>query len=150
MKILEKNQNNTITALSQVELPEGISIRLFEEGDFTSIQKLYEKEGWITIIKRPDEGLEAWKNSYPALVVVYENRIIGVLRALSDRQITTYIIELLINEEFRGKGLGKSLIDACHLLCPRTRLEVLATKTSNQFYESYGFRKFYGLRKSYY
>jgi hypothetical protein len=45
--------------LLQIKLPKDILIRQFIETDFPSVQRLYEKEGWMTFIKRPDDGLKA-------------------------------------------------------------------------------------------
>ena len=144
---LEKQKISTI--LSDMNIHKDINIRLFEEGDFKEIQRLYEKEGWMTIVKRPEDGLKAWKNSNLVLVALQQDKIVGVVRAFTDTEITTYIIELLVGEEFRGKGIGKALIDTCHLLYPKARIEVLASETSREFYKSHGFRDMLGLRKSY-
>lgn len=125
-------------------------IRKFKDTDYTKIQELYKIEGWNTIIKRPEEGLRAWKNSNLSLVVVKEDdEIIGVMRGFTDTQITTYVIELLVDREHRGAGVGKALLEACHKLYPKTRIEVLATELSKDFYSKNGFRNIYGFRKSY-
>jgi hypothetical protein len=41
------------------------------------------------------------------------------------------------------------LIEACHHLCPSTRLDLLSGGTADGFYEANGFRRFQGFRKSY-
>lgn len=148
MKLEENSKKNT-AILSQIPMPEGFSIRMFEEKDFSFIQELYKKEGWVTILKRPEDALKAWKNSNLVLVAIHNDKIIGVIRALTDTEITTYVIELLIEKEYRSKGIGKSLIDTCHLLYPNTRIEVLASESSEKFYKSFGFRDYFGFRKSY-
>ncbi|MEG0307160.1 MAG: GNAT family N-acetyltransferase [Clostridium sp.] len=136
--------------ISQSPLPNGISIRQFLETDFPSIQLLYEKEGWMTFIKREKAALNAWKNSSIALVVVYENIIIGLLRGLTDGEVTTYIAEIIIDSNYRGKGLGKALIDVCHNLYPNTRLDLLSTEGADEFYKREHFKTHIGFRKSYY
>lgn len=150
MSIQDKVKTTVDSTFNQLETNVGVQIRQFKEEDFMSIQQLYEKEAWFTIIKSPKEGLAVFNNSNPVLVAINGNKIIGVIRALTDKQITIYIVELLISEDFRGKGIGENLIEACHSLYPNTRLEVLATDKSKSFYNSIGFRDFYGLRKSYY
>jgi len=135
--------------LSKINLPEGIFIRSFIEGDFTAIQKLYEAEGWMTAIKRPEDSLQAWKNSTIALVAVEGENIVGLIRALTDGEVTTYIAELLTDRDYRGKGLGKALIDACHSLYPHARLDLLSTEAADEFYISNGFKESRGFRKSY-
>ncbi|MEG3042670.1 MAG: GNAT family N-acetyltransferase [Clostridium sp.] len=134
----------------QSELPNGISIRQFLETDFPSIQLLYEREGWMTFIKREKAALNAWKNSSIALVVVDENMIIGLLRGLTDGEVTTYIAEIIIDSNYRGNGLGKALIDVCHNLYPNTRLDLLSMEGADEFYKKEYFKTHIGFRKSYY
>ncbi|MBZ9689695.1 GNAT family N-acetyltransferase [Clostridium estertheticum] len=147
MEDLFKNQD----VMSKINLPKGIFIRQFVETDFIVVQKLYEDEGWLTAITKPEESLRAWKNSSISLVAVDESKIIvGLIRALTDCEITTYIAELLVNKNYRGKGLGKSLIDACHHLYPHARLDLLSTESADEFYNRNKFKKINGFRKSYY
>lgn len=53
----------------QVKLPKGILIRQFFETDFPLIKNLYEREGWMTFIKREHDALQAWRNSTITLVL---------------------------------------------------------------------------------
>ena len=133
----------------QIKLPKDILIRQFIEPDFPSVQRLYEKEGWMTFIKRSDEGLEAWKNSTIALVAVEGELVVGLVRALTDGEITTYIAEIIVDINYRGKSIGKALLDVCHNLYPHTRLDLLSTEDEDEFYERNKFRKTTGFRKSY-
>lgn len=75
--------------------------------------------------------------------------IIGLVRALSDGEITTYIAEIIVDIRYRGKGIGKALIDICHNLYPHTRLDLLSTEGSDEFYKSENFREIAGFRKSF-
>ncbi|MGH4124294.1 MAG: GNAT family N-acetyltransferase [Clostridium sp.] len=136
--------------LSQVKLPKDILIRQFVEKDFPAVQRLYEKEGWMTFIERADEGLKAWKNSTITLVAVEKELVVGLVRALTDGKITTYIAEIIVDSNYRRKDIGKALLDVCHNLYPRTRLDLLSTEGADEFYERNKFRKTTGFRKSYY
>jgi GNAT superfamily N-acetyltransferase len=59
-----------------------------------------------------------------------------------------YIAELLVVPGWRGRGLGRALLDTCHLLFPHTRVDLLSTESADRFYEASGFRRFQGFRKS--
>jgi GNAT superfamily N-acetyltransferase len=75
--------------------------------------------------------------------------MIGFVRALTDGEVTMYIAELFVSPDWRGQRIGRALLDTCHLLYPHTRLDLLSTEAADQFYESNGFRRFQGFRKSY-
>ncbi|MFD1413124.1 GNAT family N-acetyltransferase [Oceanobacillus jeddahense] len=124
-------------------------IRLYEEKDFRKIQALNKEEGWNTLVENYLSTKEAWKNSDVALVIeIEEQEIIGYTRGLTDTCITLFICELLIDNQYRGLGLGKKIIHYLHNMYPNTRIELLADSSSRSFYEEFGFRTFYGYRKT--
>lgn len=145
----DERQAQVEKAVTGITLPGGISIRAWVGTDFAAVQQLSTAEGWPTPEKRPDEALAAWRVSWPTLVLVNGQEVIGFLRALTDEQVTTYIAEILVSPRWRGQGLGHALIETCHHLYPAARLDLLSTGSSDSFYEATGFRRFQGFRKSY-
>ncbi|WP_341349684.1 GNAT family N-acetyltransferase [Clostridium hydrogeniformans] len=109
---------------------------------------MYEQEGWMTFINREHEALQAWKNSTITLVALDGNNVVGLVRALSDKKITTYIAEIIVDINYRGKGIGKALLEVCHDLYPSTRFDLLSSEDSDEFYKNNKFRIFTGFRKS--
>jgi len=126
-----------------------ITIRSWQDDDFPTIQHLTCIEGWPTPSERPADVLNAWRYSYPALVAIHNEQVIGFLRAISDGFVTTYICELLVEENWRDQGIGRALLNACHQQVPGTRLDLLSTEHADPFYEANRFRRFNGFRKSY-
>jgi ribosomal protein S18 acetylase RimI-like enzyme len=125
-------------------------IRPYQEGDFQRIQELNAEEGWVNLVKEDDNTKEAWTNSPIAYVIEEEaGVVVGYIRGLTDTRITLYICELLISKENRGLGLGKELLTYVHQLYPKTRIEMLASSTSQTFYKEQGYRAFYGFRKTF-
>jgi ribosomal protein S18 acetylase RimI-like enzyme len=142
--------NITEELISVVKLSKDILIRKFVEKDFPLVQRLYEKEVWMTFVKRQEDSLKAWKSSSISIVAINKMEIVGLLRGLTDGEITTYIAEIIIDMDYRGKGIGKALLNECHNLYPNTRLDLLSTEGADEFYENNKFRKVTGFRKSYY
>jgi GNAT superfamily N-acetyltransferase len=136
-------------ALTDLVLPVGISFRAWAAADFPAIQRLSSAEGWPTPVVRPDEALAAWRNSWPALVALAPAEVVGFVRALSDGEVTMYVAELLVARAWRGRGIGRALLDACHLIYPHTRIDLLSTESADRFYAASGFGAFRGFRKSY-
>lgn len=126
-----------------------IQIRHYQENDFNRIQELNREEGWINLVEKTEDTKGAWKNSNVSFVVEADgDGVVGYIRGLTDTRITLYICELLIDKKYRGLGLGKELLQYVHHLYPKTRIEMLASSSSHTFYESQGYRPFYGYRKT--
>lgn len=51
--------NITEDLIPGMKLPKGILIRQFIETGFPLVQRLYEKEGWMTFVKRKENSLKA-------------------------------------------------------------------------------------------
>jgi ribosomal protein S18 acetylase RimI-like enzyme len=135
-----------ILALSGLCIPEGVTIRAWDEDDFTAIQRLSAREGWMTPCERPRESFASWQHSWPALVAVSGAELVGFIRAITDGSVSTYVCELLVAADWRGRGIGIGLLAVCHHLYPTTRLDLLAGEESQHFYKRLGCRESYGFR----
>lgn len=126
-----------------------IQIRSYKVGDFSSIYTLNEQENWSNLVEKKEDTKAAWDHSNIAYVATVDDKIIGYIRGITDQAITLYICELLINQAYRGIGVGQELLYFVHSLYPTTRVEMLASSTSQTYYENKGFRPFYGFRKTF-
>lgn len=77
--------------------------------------------------------ISAWENE----------RLIGVVRVLSDKIIRSVIYDLVVDPEFQNKGIGKELIKRCIEHFPKTEWLVQTEKHISDYYEKIGF-KIYG------
>ena len=137
-------ENIIIRTAKKQEIPEIIGLlyelgrpRPKEDSDVDEFRKLVKK-----YLKDSDKLI---------LVAVYnEIEIIGAvsimfLPRLNQTNLEMYIPELIVQEKYRRKGIGKLLIHACINLakkkkCHRIRLESGNNrKESHKFYESLGF-----------
>ena len=135
------------SVLARFDIPASLSIREWSPNYFDVMCALSSAEGWTTPELRPKETLVAWENSWPTLVAVdTDGKLAGFLRAITDTQITTYLCEVLVAHEFRCLGLGRLLIDVCQGLVPTTRLDLLSTGETDDFYRAINCVDFQGFR----
>lgn len=124
-------------------------VREYGESDFEHIHQLNAAENWNNLVKMKGETKQAWDNSNIAFVVLDEDNFVGCIRGITDKTITLFICEVLIHKDYRGQGIGQELLKLIHSLYPSTRMELLATGTSQSFYKQLNYRPFYGYRKTY-
>lgn len=126
-----------------------IQIRPYKEKDFQAIHELNKQEQWNNLVEKKEDTKSAWNHSNAAYVATLHDQLIGYIRGITDRSITLFICELLIDPDYRSMGLGEKLLYYVHSKYPSTRMEMLASNTSSTYYESKGFRSFYGFRKTF-
>ncbi len=70
------------------------------------------------------------------------DRLVGCVRALSDRMFRSVICDLAVLPEYQGHGIGSELVRLCMNECPSSEwlLETIPERVS--FYEKLGFSQF--------
>ena len=119
-------------------------IRKYTTEDYIYIHKLNVDEQWNTLVEKNESTKNARNNSNVAFVAMHKDEIIAYVRGLTDQSISLYICELLVKKEFRGMGVGDTLLQYVHNIYPDTRIEMLANTSSHTYYEQKGYRSFYG------
>lgn len=67
---------------------------------------------------------------------------IGFSRVITDYATTYYICDVIVDEHYRGMGVGKALLDVIHNNKELTPLRgILATSDAHEFYRKYGFQE---------
>lgn len=80
------------------------------------LRTLYVQTGWIspTMSNWQNEKLEiALKNSAWAFTVWDKEKLIAMVRVVSDKVMVASIQDLIVKEEYRHKGIGSKLISLC-------------------------------------
>ena len=110
----------------------------------TELHKLFMSAGWSDGSETPD----MIKNYnipfiHSTLVVsAWENdRLIGVVRVLSDQMFRSIIYDLVIYPEFQNKGIGKELLCRCMTHFPNSEWLVQTTNEIAGYYEKIGFKR---------
>jgi len=65
--------------------------------------------------------------------------LVGISRALTDREFATYLSDLAVDEAYQGQGIGRELIRRTHLAAGRhTRLLLTAAPKARTYYPYIG------------
>lgn len=106
-----------------------------------SIHGLLSKSYWAK-----DRTKDTIKKSVEGSIVfgVYHKEIqVGFARVVSDKATFAWICDVIINEDFRGQGLGKWLMECVvNYSDIKNTKQLLATRDAHGLYEKYGFKSF--------
>ncbi len=111
--------------------------------DLISLDKvcdLLSKSYWANQ-RSKDKIKDSIKNSI--CVGVYDTeKMIGFARIVTDYATMYWLCDVIIDEEYRGKGLGKKLIEyITEMEALKGMLGILATRDAHGLYEKYGFQR---------
>jgi len=109
--------------------------------DADLIQNFLNQESYWARTRTPEQTRTAIENSI-CFGVYHGDRQIGFARVVSDRATFAYLGDVFILEEYRGRRLGKWLMEAVisHPELQSLRRWVLATRDAHSLYDKYGFR----------
>ncbi len=91
--------------------------------------------------------LKAFENSAVVKKVTFENKAIGMARAIGDG-LYYLIVDVVVHSDYQKKGIGKLLIDSIvkdiedHTdVGQKCSINLISMKGKEEFYEKCGFRK---------
>jgi GNAT superfamily N-acetyltransferase len=117
-----------------------ISYRNTKEFNRTQLQELFLSVKWDSA-KYPDRLRTAIKNSDSVYTAWDDEKLIGLINALSDGNLNVYFPYLLVRPQYQGTGIGKRLVALMieqYKGC--VRKSVIAFDEQVKFYERCGFR----------
>jgi ribosomal protein S18 acetylase RimI-like enzyme len=118
-----------------------MQVRTIRRTEYEEARQLLSRCGWTTKVQDPALFVQAVENSQIALVAEHEGRIIGFLRAITDGTFNGYISMVAVEQEFRGQGVGKALVQAAVGSNQNITWVLRADRDGVAgFYESLGFR----------
>jgi len=127
----------------------GVEIRLVKSWPEEEIISLYKAGGWWKEHYDPDKIHEMIMNSFAFAVALEEDHddAVGMGRVISDGFSDAYIQDVVVLEEFRGRGVGRSIVKALVDHCVEEGLVwigLIAEEGTGGFYKPAGFRDFPG------
>lgn len=109
--------------------------------DFDSIHNWITNSYWA-LGRNKEDMRKVMKNSLN-FGLFHNDKQIGFARVVTDYHTFSYLCDVIIDEEYRGKGLGKYLMSEV-MNFPETKIMkrwMLFTKDAHGLYEQFGFGK---------
>ena len=104
------------------------------------IIKLLQSTYWAD--KRSDEQIEksARNSSCYGIFIEGEDKLAGFARVISDYATTYYLCDVVVDEEYRNKGLGTALVSYIESLPVYAGLRgILVTRDAHSLYRKFGY-----------
>jgi ribosomal protein S18 acetylase RimI-like enzyme len=117
-----------------------MQVRKILPEEFEQARLLLAANDWGPRVQDPRLFAELVARSQLALVAVEDNAVVGFLRAISDGIFNGYISMVVVASEFRGRGIGTSLVREAMGDNDRMTWVLRAGRTGvSAFYEKLGF-----------
>ena len=109
--------------------------------DFEAIHEFISHSYWAEGM--PPEALRKALENSLCFGLLRSDKQIGFARMITDRTTFAYLSDVFVLSEYRGRGLGKLLMDEVmgHADLQGLRRIMLATRDAHSFYTGYGFEK---------
>lgn len=104
---------------------------------------LYKSAGWASKKDVKDEGkllTKVYKNSQIVVSAWEGKKLVGIIRALTDKKMSGVIFGVLVKKNFRGKGIGTKLVKKCIKKYPRITWHLASDKKTSKFYKKLKFK----------
>ena len=119
--------------LNNVKISADEFIDLLKRSTLDARRPVHDKERIQRMLDHGNILITAW----------YQNKLVGISRALSDFAFCCYLSDLAVDEAFQKKGIGKKLIEETHSVAGhQTVLILLAAPAAAQYYPKIGMERF--------
>jgi len=113
-----------------------------------SLISLYESVGWSAYTTDPAKLARAIANSSLVISAWQENKLVGLIRCMTDNETIAYIQDILVNPDYQGQGIGDELMRLLLANLKGIRQIVLMTDEGassqhlHDWYRKFGFKTF--------
>jgi len=90
---------------------------------------------------RPENHRKAFENSFAAVFVYHEGRMIGFGRAVSDGVCQSAVYDVAVLPEYQNRGIGTAVVKNILERLPAGNIILYANIGREAFYEKLGFRR---------
>jgi len=123
---------------------EKVKIEVVKTADIEQIKSLYKDAGWWSDDDNIDPHLinRIIQGSFCFVVASINDKVIGMGRAISDGVSDSYIQDVVVLNEFRGKGIGALIMDELIKYLKSKNINwisLISEPKAVSFYQRYGF-----------
>jgi len=120
-----------------------MEVRPIQASEHEAARQLLLVAGWDRRVSTLAEFSELIARSQIALVAVTGSVVVGFIRAISDGLANGYISMVVVQEQYRGRGVGRALVKAAMGNDPRMTWVLRAGRTPGvrTFYERLGYSR---------
>ena len=116
-----------------------IEILPYEEArDFEPIISSCKKENWLKFYTTKKELFRQALKTSESYVAFVDGEYAGFTRCITDRHFTIYCCEIIVDEPYRRRGVGKMLMKAVCDKYPTCAMDVISD--NDDFYAANGFK----------
>ena len=116
------------------------TIRNIAPHEIEAARQLLVGGGWEGPRIQPDQFARLVANAHQAVVALDGDRVVGFARVLGDGLSNGYLSMLVVDEAWRGRGIGRSLVEHVMGSDPDMTWVLRARGDVQRFYEKLGFR----------
>lgn len=121
-----------------------IDIKIIKKGPEKDLAQLYREAGWLKPSESDDLAFlkTVIQNSAVFVGVFYNEKMIGMGRALSDLSSDAYIQDVTVLKAYRGNGIGKKIIQLLIRALKEKHVDwigLIAEPGTQSFYDKIGF-----------
>ena len=96
-------------------------------------------------VYRPVDDLDRMRRMFEGSNVVLTawdgDRLVGLLRGITDGAYTTYVCELAVHPEYQRSGIGRELLERVVSAHPETGIVIQAAQTASDYYCHIGWQR---------
>jgi ribosomal protein S18 acetylase RimI-like enzyme len=120
-----------------------VEIDPFHAEHLDGVLTLCVAEGWPSLPEDPVRALRLLTApGVTTVVAVIEGEVVGFAELLSDGELQAYLASVAVAAHFRGRGIGRALVEESLRRAGGTRIDLLSEEASVGFYETFPlFRK---------